>query len=133
MTNYIGKITSHDLEMATKIANRRGETPAKVLNDFNDFLAQVYEQEEEECDQYHTRHAESRLENVSGRQQNTQYQKERLGGKMLNLSYTVEKEGNLVSVVDRLMLNEYQINNLMDTLVSHGYTVESMSVTPATL
>jgi hypothetical protein len=52
---------------------------------------------------------------------------------MLNLSYVVEKEGNLVSVVDRLMLNEYQINNLMDTLVSHGYTVESMSVAPATL
>jgi len=52
MTNYIGKITSHDLEMATKIANRRGETPAKVLKDFNDFLGQVYAQQEqdEECD-----------------------------------------------------------------------------------
>jgi biotin operon repressor len=52
---------------------------------------------------------------------------------MLNLSYTVEKEGNLVSVSDRLMISEYQINNLMDTLVSHGYTVEKMSVAPATL
>ena len=52
---------------------------------------------------------------------------------MLNLSYVVEKEGNLVSVSDRLMVSEYQINDLMDTLVSHGYTVESMSVAPATL
>ena len=52
---------------------------------------------------------------------------------MLSLSYTVEKEGNLVTIQDRLMLNEYQINNLMDTLVSHGYTVEAMSVAPATL
>ena len=53
--------------------------------------------------------------------------------KMLTLNYTIEKEGNLITVSDRLMLNEYQINNLMDTLVSHGYTVESMSVAPATL
>ena len=52
---------------------------------------------------------------------------------MLSLSYTVEKEGNLVTIQDRLMINEYQINNLMDTLVAHGYTVESMSVAPATL
>jgi len=52
---------------------------------------------------------------------------------MLTLNYTIEKEGNLITVSDRLMLNEYQINNLMDTLVSHGYTVESMSVTPAKL
>jgi len=52
---------------------------------------------------------------------------------MFSLSYTVEKEGNLISVSDRLMISEYQINNLMDTLVSHGYTVESMSVAPATL
>ena len=52
---------------------------------------------------------------------------------MLSLSYTVEKEGNLVSVENRLILNEYQINNLMDTLVAHGYTVDSMSVAPATL
>ena len=52
---------------------------------------------------------------------------------MLTLNYTIEKEGNLITVSDRLMLNEYQINNLMDTLVSHGYTVESMSVAPATL
>ena len=50
MTNYIGRITSHDLEMANKIAERRGETPAKILNDFNNFLAQVYEREEEDCD-----------------------------------------------------------------------------------
>ena len=52
---------------------------------------------------------------------------------MLNLSYTVEKEGNFVSVENRLMLNEYQINDLMDSLVAHGYTVEAMSVAPATL
>jgi DNA-binding IclR family transcriptional regulator len=52
---------------------------------------------------------------------------------MLNLSYTIEKEGNLVSVSDRLMISEYQINNLLDTLVSHGYTVQEMSVAPATL
>jgi biotin operon repressor len=52
---------------------------------------------------------------------------------MLNLSYTVEKEGNLVSVSDRLMISESQINNLMDSLVANGYTVEKMSVAPATL
>lgn len=52
---------------------------------------------------------------------------------MLSLNYTIEKEGNLITVSDRLMLNEYQINNLMDTLVAHGYTVESMSVAPATI
>ena len=52
---------------------------------------------------------------------------------MLSLSYTVEKEGNLITIQDRLMLSEYQINNLMDSLVAHGYTVEAMSVAPATL
>ena len=52
---------------------------------------------------------------------------------MLNLNYVVEKDGVFVTVENRLMLNEYQINNLMDTLVSHGYTVESMSVAPATI
>ena len=52
---------------------------------------------------------------------------------MLSLSYTVEKEGNLVTIQDRLMLSEYQINNLMDSLVAHVYTVEAMSVAPATL
>lgn len=52
MTNYIGRITQHDLEMANKIAERTGTTPAKVLNDFNSFLGQVYAQQEqdEECD-----------------------------------------------------------------------------------
>ena len=52
---------------------------------------------------------------------------------MLTLNYTVEKEGNLITIQDKLMLNEYQINDLMDSLVAHGYTVESMSVAPATL
>jgi hypothetical protein len=52
---------------------------------------------------------------------------------MFSLNYTVEKEGNLITVSDKLMLNEYQINNLMDSLVAHGYTVEQMSVAPATL
>jgi len=52
---------------------------------------------------------------------------------MLNLNYVVEKEGNLITVSDRLMINEYQINDLMDSLVAHGYTVEAMSVAPATL
>lgn len=53
MTNYIGRITQHDLEMANKIAERTGTTSAKVLNDFNDFLGQVYAQQElddEDCD-----------------------------------------------------------------------------------
>lgn len=50
MTNYIGKLTDHDLYMANKIANRRGTTSAQVLKDFNDFLAQVYEREDEDCD-----------------------------------------------------------------------------------
>jgi hypothetical protein len=52
---------------------------------------------------------------------------------MLTLNYTIEKEGNLITIQDRLMLNEYQINDLMDSLVAHGYTVEAMSVAPATL
>jgi hypothetical protein len=52
---------------------------------------------------------------------------------MLVLNYTAEKEGNLVSVSDRLMINERQINDLMDTLVGYGFTVESMSVSDATL
>jgi hypothetical protein len=52
---------------------------------------------------------------------------------MLTLNYTVEKEGNLITIQDKLMLNEYQINDLMDSLVAHGYTVEAMSVAPATL
>ena len=52
---------------------------------------------------------------------------------MLTLSYTVEKEGNLITVSDRLMINEYQINDLMDSLVANGFTVEAMSVAPATL
>ena len=52
MTNYIGKLTDHDLYMANKIAERTGSTSAKVLKDFNDFLGQVYAQQEqdEECD-----------------------------------------------------------------------------------
>ena len=52
---------------------------------------------------------------------------------MLNLNYVVEKEGNLITVSDRLMVNEYQINDLMDSLVANGFTVEAMSVAPATL
>ena len=52
---------------------------------------------------------------------------------MLTLNYTVEKEGNLITIQDKLMINEYQINDLMDSLVAHGYTVEAMSVAPATL
>ena len=52
---------------------------------------------------------------------------------MLSLNYTVEKEGNLITIQDRLMLSETQINNLMDSLVANGYTVEAMSVAPATL
>ena len=52
---------------------------------------------------------------------------------MLNLNYVVEKEGNLITVSDRLMINEYQINDLMDSLVASGFTVEAMSVAPATL
>lgn len=52
---------------------------------------------------------------------------------MLTLNYTVSKEDNLITIQDRLMLNEYQINNLMDSLVANGYTVEAMSVAPATL
>ena len=52
---------------------------------------------------------------------------------MLTLNYTVEKEGNLITIQDKLMLNEYQINDLMDSLVARGYTVEAMSVAPATL
>jgi hypothetical protein len=55
------------------------------------------------------------------------------GSKMLNLSYTVEKDGSLVSISDRLMLNESMINDLMDSLVANGFTVEAMSVAPATL
>jgi len=59
--------------------------------------------------------------------------KRKVAKEMLTLNYTVSKEDNLITVSDRLMLNEYQINNLMDSLVAHGYTVEAMSVAPATL
>ena len=52
---------------------------------------------------------------------------------MLTLNYTVSKEDNLITITDRLMLNESQINNLMDSLVAYGFTVEAMSVAPATL
>jgi SUMO ligase MMS21 Smc5/6 complex component len=52
---------------------------------------------------------------------------------MLNLNYTIEKDGIEIVEANRLMISEYQINNLMDTLVSHGYTVQEMSVAPATL
>ena len=52
---------------------------------------------------------------------------------MLTLNYTVEKEGNLITIQDKLMINERQINDLMDSLVAHGYTVEAMTVAPATL
>jgi hypothetical protein len=52
---------------------------------------------------------------------------------MLNLNYVVEKEGNLITVSDRLMINESMINDLMDSLVANGFTVEAMSVAPATL
>ena len=55
------------------------------------------------------------------------------GSKMLNLNYVVEKEGNLITVSDRLMINESMINDLMDSLVANGFTVEAMSVAPATL
>lgn len=48
MTNHIGRLTRHDLEMASTIAERQGVLPHQVLNDFNSFLAQVYKQEEEE-------------------------------------------------------------------------------------
>ena len=52
---------------------------------------------------------------------------------MLTLNYTIEKDGIVLSEINKLMLNEYQINDLMDSLVAHGYTVEAMSVAPATL
>ena len=50
MRNYIGRLTEHDLEMASKIAERRGVLPHQVLNDFNKFLAQVYNQPEDKDD-----------------------------------------------------------------------------------
>lgn len=48
MTNYIGRLTQHDLDMAEKIADREGKLPHHVLNDFNKFLAQVYNQPEDD-------------------------------------------------------------------------------------
>ena len=50
MTNYIGRLTQHDLDMAEKIAEREGKLPYQVLNDFNKFLEQVYNQEDEDED-----------------------------------------------------------------------------------
>lgn len=50
MTNHIGRLTEHDLEMADKIAERQGVLPHQVLNDFNSFLAQVYKQQEDDED-----------------------------------------------------------------------------------
>ena len=131
MTNYIGRITQHDLDMANKIAERTGTTPAKVLNDFNAFLGQVYAQQEEDedCDQTHTRHAVTKIENVSPLVQNTQYQKKKgQVAKMLTLNYTIEKDGITLSEINKLMLSERQINDLMDSLVAHGYDVLEMSV-----
>ena len=52
---------------------------------------------------------------------------------MVNLSYVAEKEGNFVSVENRLMIDEWSVNYLMDTLVANGFTIEEMSVAPATL
>jgi len=52
---------------------------------------------------------------------------------MLTLNYTIEKDGITLSEINKLMINERQINDLMDSLVAHGYTVEAMSVAPATL
>ena len=50
MRNYIGRLTEHDLEMASKIAERQSVLPHQVLNDFNKFLEQVYNQEVEDAD-----------------------------------------------------------------------------------
>lgn len=48
MANHIGRLTDHDLEMADKIAERQGVLPHQVLNDFNKFLEQAYQQEEDD-------------------------------------------------------------------------------------
>ena len=52
---------------------------------------------------------------------------------MLNLNYTVEKEGVFITETNKLMLSENQINDFMDLLVANGFTIDSMSVAPATL
>ena len=52
---------------------------------------------------------------------------------MLTLNYTIEKDGITLSEINKLMINERQINDLMDSLVAYGFTVEAMSVAPATL
>jgi len=52
---------------------------------------------------------------------------------MLTLNYTVSKGDTILTTSDRLMINESQINDLMDSLVANGFTVEAMSVAPATL
>lgn len=52
---------------------------------------------------------------------------------MLTLNYTVSKEDTILTTSDMLMINERQINDLMDSLVANGFTVEAMSVAPATL
>jgi hypothetical protein len=52
---------------------------------------------------------------------------------MLTLNYTVSKEDTILTTSNMLMINESQINGLMDSLVANGFTVEAMSVAPATL
>ncbi len=52
---------------------------------------------------------------------------------MLILNYTVSKDDTTLTTSDRLMINERQINDLMESLVAYGFTVEAMSVAPATL
>jgi hypothetical protein len=52
---------------------------------------------------------------------------------MLTLNYTVSKEDTTLTTSNMLMINESQINDLMDSLVANGFTVEAMSVAPATL
>jgi len=53
--------------------------------------------------------------------------------KMLTLNYTVSKEDTILTTSNMLMINERQINDLMESLVAYGFTVEAMSVAPATL
>ena len=52
---------------------------------------------------------------------------------MLTLNYTVSKDDTILTTSNMLMINERQINDLMESLVANGFTVEAMSVAPATL
>lgn len=87
-----------------------------------------------QCDVNHRGDTPQTPQNVSGNRQNYSITKRKVRQqKMLTLNYTVSKEDTILTTSNMLMINERQINDLMESLVANGFTVEAMSVAPATL